>query len=277
MEEASLDQGFDRLPFFLFLALVWASVAEATTFGPINVTEQIRKSQYFLHGRIRGAGWVEMERRLQRPFTHWRLQVLDQPVGSPVGNEVTIRQPGGEIGDLGYHVAGSAKFTDGEEVFVNVRDTDEANVKEVVGLASGKYSVAPGADGKPQVRSGLGFPVRDAGGKAMSPKEFLSLAERIADGRETEQDRNLMLNNKAVHDHDTVLERMTNEALALKEQGAKTASPTVQGGTNDTTQSLNSAQESPGSADEPKKGIGAWWMIFAGIAALAATLILRKR
>jgi hypothetical protein len=281
MEEASLDQGFDRLPFFFALFCVLTAIfslpiAEATTFGPINVTEQIRRSQYFIHGRIVGASWVEMERRLQRPFTHWRLQVLAQPAGNTVGPEITIREPGGEIGGFGYHVAGSAKFSEGEEVFVTVRDTEENNVKELVGLTSGKYSVVPGADGKAQVRSALGFPVRDPSGKNMSPKEFENFAARVAQGKESENERNIWLNKEAVHDHDTVLEQRTKEAIALKNKGARTAPTTAQGGAHEATQELNSVQNSPENTEEPRTGFGIWWLAAGVVVAILVLLILRK-
>lgn len=282
MEEASLDQGFDRLPFFFALCCALAAIlspsARATTFGPINVTEQIRRSQYFIHGRVVGSSWVEMERRLQRPFTHWRLQVIEQPVGNSLGSEVTIREAGGEIGGFGYHVAGSAKFSEGEEVFVTVRDTDEPNVKQIVGLTSGKYSVTPGADGKPQVRSALGFNVRDADGKNMGPKEFEAYAERVAAGKESNPEQDLWLNKQAVHDEDTVLDRMTQEALAFKNQGARKAPVIAQGGAHETTPQLNSVQNSPENTEEPRTGFGFWW-IPAGLVLMLFSLVLflRKR
>lgn len=281
MEEASIDQGLDRLPFFFGTILLFAlaiAPARATTFGPISPVEQMRRSQYFVHGRITSPPWVEMERRVQRPFTHWKLRVSSQPVGESLGEEITIRQPGGEIGEMGYFVAGSAKFQEGEEVFVTVRDTEENGVKEVVGLASGKYSVVPGADGRPIVRSGLGITLRGPGGKPLSPKEFLELAERVARGQETEEDRKLMVNQRPVHDHDPVLEQRTAEAKALQNQGTMTAPANTHGGVHETAQDLNSVQESRQISEEPKKGSGDWWIpVGIAVLALAAGLILFKR
>ena len=36
-----------------------------------------------------------------------------------------MRQPGGEIGDMGYHMAGTAEFSSGEDTFIALHDTDE--------------------------------------------------------------------------------------------------------------------------------------------------------
>lgn len=275
MDEA-LDHGLDRLP-FIFSALLGALFsfsAFATTFGPINVTEQIRQSQYFVHGKVTSAPWVEMERKVQRPYTHWRVQVLEQAVGASVGGEIIVREAGGELGGLGYHVAGSAKFREGEEVFVTVKDTEESNVKDIVGLASGKYSVEAGADGQPLVKSGLGIPVRDASGKPMSPREFQRFAERVARGQERESERNILLNNKPVHDHDPVLEKMTAEARQATP--AASPPPPAPSPAKDAVPATIPVQQGSENTEEPNKGFGYWW-IAAGMTLMALVVFFLRR
>ena len=159
---------------FLAGLFVLGASANATTFGPIPVYEQARGSQYYVRGQVASGPTVSMEQRLGRPYTYWTLQLSDQPLGEPLGSIVSIRQPGGEIGELGYHVAGTADFVIGEEVFVALRDTDEPGVKEVVGLASGKYRVQV-KEGKSVVMSGLGLPVIARDGSSLGPEEFSAL------------------------------------------------------------------------------------------------------
>ena len=87
------------------------SSAFATTFGPISVVDQLQNAQYVVRGSIMGSAWVEPEPRLQRPYTYWRLTVREQNLGNSLPVSIVIRQPGGEIGEIGYHVAGSAEFS----------------------------------------------------------------------------------------------------------------------------------------------------------------------
>lgn len=277
MEEARLDHGLDRLPFFLLLLFtLLSSPAFATTFGPMTIASQVDNARYFVRGRVVGGSWVQEERNSKRPYTYWKLSISAQSKGSSLGNEVVIRQPGGEIGELGYHVAGSATFREGEEVFVALRETDEP-AKEVTGLASGKYTVERGADGEPIVRSGLGFTVKDPEGKPFRPEAFTNFVRKIASGQASEAERNVFLNKEMTHDHSPEVERGVEEAKRLM----KTASPAspVNGEKTGAGIQESSIQESAAPAEEPSGSSSTGWVV-AGVIALFLILgiwLLRRR
>ncbi len=183
----------------LFFVLTNSSLA--TTFGPISVVEQAANSQYYVHGRVLGSSWVEKAPYINRPYTYWRITVAEQLYGEPLGSEITVRQPGGELGDQGYHVAGAAEFTGGEEVFIALRDTDQnQGVKEVVGLASGKFRVEQTSGGEKIVVSGLGLPVTGNDGKSLGPDDFKALLKRIAKKEISDADRNVFVSRNPTHE-----------------------------------------------------------------------------
>jgi hypothetical protein len=266
MEEASVDHGTDRLRFFFhaLLLLLFPSFAFATTFGPINVTQQLENATLVVHGRIVGSSWVVEERQSKRPYTQWKLQIITQPKGEDLGKEVIIRQPGGELGSFGYHVAGSATFRGGEEVFVNLRHTDEPGVKEVLALASGKYTVETGADGKSFLRSGLGYVLRDQKGAAFTPESFAALAARVAEGKPTEGDKTVFVSKTISHDTETKLSPAHEASVkrAMKQEQPATPTPIP-------------VQESLPPTEE-KMGSPLWWIVTASGLALLSYWFFRK-
>jgi hypothetical protein len=249
----------------MLLSLLLSFHALATTFGPIPVTGQVKNGQYVVHGRISGSSWVAEERETRRPYTHWKLRVIEQPKGESLGEEITMRQPGGEIGEFGYHVAGSATFRDNEETFVVLRDTDEAGIKEVLGLASGKYTVEKDANGQSVLRSGLGFVIRNENGQPYSPETFTAMVKRVAKGEETEGDKTVFVNKGMAHEHDPVLEARTAEALKAKSQPVSSLAPPPPGKEKSELSPPPAVEESPASTEEPKSS--SWW-IYAFLAAL---------
>lgn len=272
MEEARLDHGLDRLPFFLlsfFLLLGPAAPsARATSFGPMTISNQVDNARYFARGTIVGGSWVQEERNSKRPFTYWKLAISAQPKGASLGRDVIMRQPGGEIGELGYHVAGSATFQEGEDVFVALRDTDEP-AKEVIGLASGKYTVTRGPDGL-VVQSGLGIIVRDLEGRPFKPEAFTEFVGRLARGQASPAERGLFLNKDLAHDHAPEVDRGVEEAKRLmKETGPAPVSP-ANGGKPSAVVKESPIQESPVSAEEPAGSSGTFWVVGGVVALLLA-------
>lgn len=271
MEEATLDHGLDRLPFlslpfplhfftallvFCFSFFFAPSVVFATTFGPISLSDQINSTQYMLHGRIVGNSWVVENRENRRPYTHWKLQVITQPKGENLGKEVILRQPGGELGEMGYHVAGTATFRAGEEVFVNVRDTEDPQAKEVLGMASGKYTVERSESGKPQLRSGLGFLLKDEEGNPYTVDSFLAYTERILAGKATEGDKSVMV-TKGTSDHGP-----SHFQVVLPKPGQKPLPPKPE--VQPQPQKLESAVETDSKSSEElnsSSGISWWWSL----------------
>jgi hypothetical protein len=261
MEEATLDHGLDRLPFFLFLLFLSLAPVKsfATTFGPISLADQIEAAQYILHGRVVGNSWVAENRENRRPFTHWKVQVMEQPKGENLGKEVVIRQPGGEIGDMGYHVAGTATFRPGEEIFVNVRDTEEPNIKEVLGMASGKYTVERSETGNSQLRSGLGFLLKNEEGVPYTTNTLLEYIARIKEGKATNGDKSVMV-TRGTSDHDH-----GNPAFKVVVQPGKKLIPAPEPPQSQPEpQNLSDNLEKPTTSTEENSsssGVSWWWSL----------------
>lgn len=274
-----------------FVLLLSSAPVCATTFGPVPVVQQAENSQYFVHGEVVGSSWMEMEPRVNRPYTYWRIQVKDQQLGPALGELIIVRQPGGEIGDMGYNVAGTATFKGGEDVFVALRDTDQhPGIKEVVGLASGKYRVGKGPNGETIVINGLGIPVTGGHGEFLSPPEFTALLKRVAANESTDADRNVYVNRTSTHQHPQTEEETKREAEAMKtfsrqrEAGHPRSeahgipAPTKSRAEN--SEPENEIQKRSLSSEEPNTGssVGIW--VLAGILLLALlgilALILRK-
>jgi hypothetical protein len=298
------DHGIDRLPFFLLIKMLISPIQTglvaglffaftnpsfATTFGPISVVEQAANSQYYVHGKVAGSSWVEKEPTVNRPYTYWRITVSEQLYGDPLPADLIVRQPGGEIGDMGYHVAGSAEFAGGEDVFVALHDTDQNSaVKEVVGLASGKYRVERGPGGEKIVMSGLGLPVTGGDGKKFSPEEFAELLRRIARKQTTPADRNVFVSRNPTHEVEQSEESKNREEEARIQRVAglgvtgntnsseppKTAAPSV--GKNE----ANRVEERLPDSEEKSTGSTATFWIIASVlllALLGALVLALKR
>jgi hypothetical protein len=280
MEEARLDHGLDRLPFFLLFLLLLTFPAFATTFGPMTISNQVDNARYFVRGRVVGGSWVQEDQASKRPFTYWKISITSQPKGASLGSDVVIRQPGGEIGAMGYHVAGSATFREGEEVFVALRDTAEP-AKEVTGLASGKYTVERGADGEPVVRSGLGFTVKDTSGRAFNPEAFTAFVRKIASGQATDEERNVFLNKDMTHDHSPEVDRGVEDAKRLMKESASAGAPGAPASGEKTSADIkeSSVQENVASTEEPSGSSSSGWVV-GGVIALFLILgfwLFRRR
>ncbi len=244
----------------------------------MRAVEQAKNCDYFVRGRVVGAPWVLEERNSRRPYTYWKLQVIEQSKGASLAPDVDIRQPGGEIGELGYHVAGSAKFREGEEVFVALVNTDES-AKEVVSLAAGKYTVERGDNGQPQVRSGLGTIMRDPEGRPYRPEEYTDLMRRLASGKASSAEQNIFINQSLTHDHDGNVDQHMDEAKAIlaKQRAASKSNPPPApvAAPEKPAVTQNSTQESPTNSEEPKGSSHRWW-ITAALAVLVLVLFRIK-
>jgi len=177
--------------------------AYATTFGPLPLTKQMQEAPYIYQGKIQGR-WVDAEKNSGKPYTYWNLfdvTVLKSPPNDN-GTSVILRQPGGEIGDIGYRIAGTAEFQEGEEVIVFARNTDENNVKEVLGLASGKYAIEENASGKKILKNGIGFIAVNTRNEALSISDFKEILSRTLQGENTEDDKKILFNVRSNHEHE---------------------------------------------------------------------------
>jgi len=267
--------------------------ASATTFGPIPVVLQAQNSQYFVRGRVVGSSWTKMAPRLNRPYTYWRVLVSEQPIGESLGGEIVVREPGGEIGDMGYHMAGTAEFAAGEDVYIGLHDADDQSegslpVREVVGLASGKYRVETGKDGKQILMNGLGIPIAGAGGRLLTPADFSALLQRISRNQATEDDKNIFVSRKPVHEneHDDGLQAEARErdvrALLNMNRTTSATSPREERHPADMSSVTNTAaaiQENQVKAEEPSTGssVGSWAFAVIIVLGLLVGLVMILR
>lgn len=175
----------------LFLFAFFANSASATSFTSFRVTDQISEATYVARGVI-GTYEVREEPSSNRPFTYWSFSVSETYTDSKLHGTIEIRQPGGELNGVGYFVAATANFNEGEDVVLMLRETDE-DAKEVIGLASGKYTVKKSESGEEYLENGLGFPLKDDKGKLAGPKYFSQLVDRVLSNDVTESDRNIRI------------------------------------------------------------------------------------
>lgn len=254
---------------FLFLSLSFSpKIAVATSFGPISLVDQARSAQYIVRARVLTPGNSSLERTSRRPYTYWKIAVLEQPLGNELGGEVDIRQPGGEVGDLGYRVAGSANFQAGEEVFVSLRDTDDGDVKEVVGLASGKYTVE---DGGKAVHSGLGPAILGPDGNPLTADEFTQVVRRIASGRETQKDKTIFVNRMSLQDGHNHGQNPHAHGISSPASSPVNAVDQNQ---------ANTFKPSPAEPEKLSTGTsGFWWILTFALAAAAivALMVIGRR
>ncbi len=261
------------------------STAHATTFGPIPVVDQVRGAQYAIRGNVIGDSWVKYAPDVNKPYTYWKISIAAQQIGDSLGSEVEIRQPGGEIGPFGYHMAGTAEFARDEDTFILLHDTPEKDVKEIVGLTSGKYRVETAINGKKIVVNGLGLPVNGEDGAPFSPEEFSDLLQRISRNEATEKDRNIFVNRTAAHEHADAASEAASRArekevrAILERRPAETGSAPKTFPAKQPDSQANTIQESPASAEEPSTGSSASW-VFALVVVIGLlvglVLILRR-
>ncbi len=137
-------------------AVLLSTAAFATTLVALDVAGLTRLSDAVVRGKV-----TAVEARLTRDgariVTDATIEVAEVWKGAP-GKTVVAMQPGGEVGEVGQRVEGTARFTPGEEVvvFLEARGTRWI----VAGMVQGKFRVERSSDGKAV------FARQDDGGEA---------------------------------------------------------------------------------------------------------------
>jgi len=91
---------------------------------------------------------IESVRRDGKITTDIRVRIERSWKGpSASGDTVTIRQPGGRVGDTVTRVHGMPRYREGERAVLFLESHDDADTYSVVGLRQGKFHVAVGPDG----------------------------------------------------------------------------------------------------------------------------------
>ncbi len=121
----------------LSLALVFTVPALGSVVVAQTLEEMTQAAPLVVRARVGQVqvSWDEGQRKI---WTRAELQILETVKGASTPT-VLVRQPGGELRDVGQHVAGAAKFKSGEEgIFFLETVPDEQGVYTVYALAAGK-------------------------------------------------------------------------------------------------------------------------------------------
>ncbi len=122
--------------------LMAALPAAATIVVPLTIEEMAVRARAVVCGRVvkRSSAWDEAHKRI---YTDTEIEVLDRIHDeAKVPAKIVLRALGGEVGDIGMSVSGTARFQVGEEVLVFVRsDPVQADKFQVIGMSQGKYRI----------------------------------------------------------------------------------------------------------------------------------------
>lgn len=177
---------------FLFsLICLFTTLAQATTFAPTPATRQIEFAQYIVKGTVLSQEVRKAEDNGQ-PHTYWNLRIDETLKGDDLGDEVTVRQPGGEIDGIGFKVAGSAELRVDEPVVLTIRDTREGEIKEIVSLSMGKFTLET-ENGETFLKNGLGFYLRDGENRKISYPNYKKLVDRVMRADLKDSDKKIIL------------------------------------------------------------------------------------
>lgn len=153
----------------------WATVATL-----LDEPALTREAQSIVRGRVVAQSVVMVDGRL---WTDSVLEVLELWKGRvAVGGRMLVRQPGGEKGKLGMHVAGAARFLVGEEVVLFTRWVSGRHVP--LGMGQGKFTVYRDAAGRARAQrdlSGFSLVAPDARGKLQIGLRSTAVTDRGLD------------------------------------------------------------------------------------------------
>lgn len=177
--------------FFLALSSCFSPLAYATTFAPTPATKQIENAEYIIQGQVTNIE-VRSEPQSNQPHTYYDIRIEQTLKGRDLNGIVTVRQAGGELGNIGYRVAGAAEIKLDEDVVLTVRESNEQGIYQLLSLAMGKYSLEK-EGGLRYLKNGLGFYLRGADGNKLTLENFKNLVDRVARAKITDNDRKIIL------------------------------------------------------------------------------------
>lgn len=159
-----MTTNFRKIPAIIALLLSLGFVstqAEATIVVPLTLEQMQTRSNVVVRAVVLDSV-SEWDRSEKHIFTFTRLKVLETFKGTnSVGEIIRIRTLGGEVGEVGMAVAGTAKFQPSEEVVIFGRtDRYDAANFQVVGMSQGKFSIKKNDKGESMVipdLTGLAF------------------------------------------------------------------------------------------------------------------------
>lgn len=133
----------------LVLGVFIASSSLASSFYAQPVPNSIRDAPVIVRGKAGASrsGWGTDPDGTKRIYTYTDIEPTEVFKGEASGNPITIRDLGGEMGDVGLHVPGASQYTKGEDIVVLLRERNGDGAFDVQGMMMGKFDVETTADG----------------------------------------------------------------------------------------------------------------------------------
>lgn len=102
----------------------------------VTLEKLVKNSDVIVIGKV-----IKIECKIEKGKNIWTYVTLEckQYIKGNERAELTVRIPGGEVGDLGQYVSGTPKYKVGEEV-LNFLEQDTMGTYHVNGWKNGKYS-----------------------------------------------------------------------------------------------------------------------------------------
>lgn len=136
----------------LGLAAIVSIAARAAVLIHLNDAELVGHSAHIVEATVKdvSTAWMDPDGNgREEIWTTVRVRV-DRVLkgGSSVGDVLTIRQLGGKIGDIEYHIFGMPEFAAGERdlLFLDAR-LDNSRYTPLVGLAQGRWKIRKTQEG----------------------------------------------------------------------------------------------------------------------------------
>ncbi len=168
------------LPIIFFISLS-PTFVEASVIAPETIDAMARRVPVIVRGRVTRnvSGWDEPKHRI---WTWTEIVVSDVIKGRPP-QVVLVKQPGGEVGNIGQAVSGAASFREGEECVLFLEAAaGEVGTFRTVGLSAGKVSLTQWRGKKTASRDLRGITFASPGGSRVAPvhsPEFLGSSEQF--------------------------------------------------------------------------------------------------
>ena len=143
-----------RQIFGLFVIVALCALVSATTVIPMSIEQLTSAATHIVRGHVidTRSAWDDQHSTI---YTYTRLQVDEMLKGSN-SSVITVKQLGGSAGGYTLHVAGVHPWTNGENVVLFLRPSDEHDgTFSVVGLMQGDFRVRRSASGEIIADNGL--------------------------------------------------------------------------------------------------------------------------
>lgn len=114
-------------------------IVNATVVKKLSEDEMVNQAQTILTGTCTSirSEWNEERTKI---FTYITISPQTPLKGDQIPQEITIKQPGGEVGEIGMRVDGASVFEEREEVLLFLKK-GRKGFHRILGLSQGKFSI----------------------------------------------------------------------------------------------------------------------------------------